>query len=61
MEMSAHKSAWPQWEVETYAWSVLPPEYANETLVESIKRELRSAMRDLLYWGGDWQTGDESR
>lgn len=30
----------PQWEIETYAWSVLPEEFQNEPLAQSISREI---------------------
>lgn len=35
------------WEVETYAWNVLPPELRTATLAEGIAAELRWAARQL--------------
>jgi hypothetical protein len=36
-----------QYEVETYTWDVLPPEYRNEPVVEAIARELRWTLAAL--------------
>ena len=36
-----------QYEVETYTWDVLPPEYRNEPVVDAVARELRWTLAAL--------------
>jgi hypothetical protein len=39
--MLAHEPAGAHWEVETYTWDVLPPEFRGEGVVAAVARELR--------------------
>jgi sugar phosphate isomerase/epimerase len=41
------KSAGAHWEVETYTWDVLPPEFRGEGVVTAVARELRWVIEQL--------------